>query len=112
MAAKKLSVEELESLQRASLLGETSKIPWQELETFFARGMVVQVAPHLDLINVALEISRDNARLLEHLIDSGDITREFDEQAAAWSEDDAVVWCVVVKPWVLVQSVRDDRVLN
>ena len=112
MAAKKLSAEELETLQRASLLAETSKISWQELESFFARGMIVQVAPHMDLIDVAFEISRDNAGLLEQWIDSGDLTREFDEQAAAWSEDDAVVWCVVVKPWVLVQSVRDDRVLN
>ncbi|MGB9094307.1 MAG: DUF2288 family protein, partial [Gallionella sp.] len=27
-----------------------------------------------------------------------------DEQAAVWYRDDAVLWAVVVSPWVLVQQ--------
>ena len=112
MTGKTLSAKELESLQRANLLRETSRIAWQELESFFARGMVVQVAPHLDLVDVAFEISRDNASRLEQWIDDGDITREFDDQAADWSAQNTVVWCVVVKPWILIQPVEDNRTLN
>ena len=47
-------------MQRDELNAETAKIPWQELERFFANGTTVYVSPDLDLIDVAIEICRDN----------------------------------------------------
>ncbi|MDP1705106.1 MAG: DUF2288 family protein [Sulfurimicrobium sp.] len=32
------------------------------------------------------------------------IGRESDEQAKTWLESDALLWSVVVKPWILVQQ--------
>ena len=103
---------DLEQLERKKLVGETAKIRWRELEVFFARGVVIYVATHLDLVNVAWEISRDNTAQLQAWIDDGELLREFDTQASAWSSTDASVWSVVVKPWVLVQAIPDKQVLN
>jgi hypothetical protein len=37
---------------------------------------------------------------------TGKFGKVTDEQAAAWIETDALVWAVVVSPWVLVQPAR------
>ena len=44
----------------AKLLGETAPIAWQELQPFFARGVVLWVAAALDLIAVALAVAEDD----------------------------------------------------
>ena len=36
---------------------------------------------------------------------AGKVARVSDEQAREWAETDALVWAVVVSPWVLVQPV-------
>ncbi len=97
-------MNELEKLERAKLNTETATISWKEIEPYFAKGMVIYVAENLDLIDVAFQISRDKTSRVQQWIDKGEILREFDELAARWSEEDTVVWCVVVKPWVLVQE--------
>ncbi len=107
-----ITQEKVDKLEREKLVAETAKIPWMELQVFFTRGMVVYVSEQLDLIDVALELSRDNADQLKQWIDSGELLRNFDEQAKVWSSSNALVWCVVVKPWVLVQPLPDERVLN
>ena len=94
----------LEKLEHAKLNTETATIPWREIEPFFAKGVVVLVEEHLDLVEVAFQISRDNSAKVSEWIEQGNLLRDFDEQAARWSEEDAVVWCVVVRPWVLVQQ--------
>ena len=53
--------DEAETLLRAKLLGETATAPWRELQRFFAQGLVVWVAPGLDLIEVGLAMSGDRA---------------------------------------------------
>jgi len=45
---------------KAKLNLETSRIHWHELQTYFARGQVVRVAPELDLLEVATELAADN----------------------------------------------------
>lgn len=104
--------QKVESLERAKLNTETAKIKWQELEIHFARGVVVYVSPGLDLVDVAYAMSVDDTVRVAEWIDRGKVSRQFDEQAAAWAGEDATVWCVVVKPWVLVQPLPESRVLN
>ena len=53
-------VEQREIL-KAKLNQETAKASWKELQPFFARGQTVYVAPELDLIEVALAFSDDEA---------------------------------------------------
>ena len=40
---------------KAKLNLETSRIHWHDLQTYFARGQVVRVAPELDILEVAAD---------------------------------------------------------
>ena len=93
-----------EAAERARVNGETAKIAWHELQRFFARGATVAVAPELDLLEVAYQMSRDDKTRIARWMDEGRLAKVADEQALQWLEADALVWSVVVKPWVLVQS--------
>ena len=90
---------------KEELLQETAKISWQELQKFFANGSTIYVAPELDLIDVAGEICQDNKEKVQAWMTAGQVGQVSDEQAVTWLETDALVWSVVVKPWVLVQPV-------
>lgn len=89
----------------ADLHNETARIPWCELQRFFASGVTVAVEPGLDLVEVALQMSRDNKQVLAAWMEGGEVGLVSDDQARQWLEEDCEVWSVVVKPWVLVQAV-------
>ena len=89
---------------RASLHGETARIPWRELQRFFAGGVTVAVAPELDLVEVAVQLGLDNTTRFQQWIDGGGVTSVSDTQALAWYEEEAELWAVVAAPWVLVQD--------
>ncbi len=89
---------------KKKLIGETAKIKWSELQTFFAKGQVIQVSDSLDLIEVADVISKDDKQRVEVWLASEEVAQVSDEQALAWFESDAVLWSVVVRPWILVQD--------
>lgn len=92
---------------KARLNRETAKIPWTELQRFYAAGSVVVVAEALDLITVASQFSLDDKSQVEQWLGSGEVARVGDSQALSWLEQDALLWAVVVAPWVLVQEVSD-----
>ena len=94
-----------ENLLHAKLNLETAAIAWTELQRFFATGVVFNVTTELDLVNVAVQISNDNRSAVEAWLASGTLARVSDELALKWFEQDATVWSVVVKPWILVQEV-------
>lgn len=96
---------EQDELLRAKLNLETSKIPWKELQRFFASGRVISVDPELDLVEVALQMSKDNREQLEEWMSEGKVDRVSDRQAQQWVDADALLWAVVVRPWVLVREV-------
>jgi hypothetical protein len=89
---------------QAKLNLETAQIPWKELQRFFASGTAICVAAELDLTQVASVIAQDNATQLKAWMESGQVDAVTDQQAREWYQQDAVVWALVVKPWVLVQS--------
>ena len=84
---------------------ETSTIPWKELQRFFASGSAVFVDSTLDLVEVAYQFSIDNKELVAQWLQSNQVALVSDQQALEWLEVDADVWAVVVKPWILVQSI-------
>ena len=90
-------------LLRAKINSETAKIPWLELQRFFAAGRVLLVAPGLDLVDVAYALQQDDIDQVKRWADSAQITPVPDDLARAWVSDEASLWTVVVKPWVLVQ---------
>lgn len=79
-------------------------ISWKELQRFFATGVVIWVDDALDMVDVALKISEDDSAAVADWLNSGQLARVSDEQALRWFEDDAMLWSVVVKPWILVQE--------
>lgn len=99
--------EKSDDFLRASLNLETSRIAWKELLRFFAAGTVIAVGEDLDLIEVAVEISNDNAAQIAQWLSQGKIGKVSDAQAKAWLEADATLWAVVVRPWILVQRTKE-----
>ena len=95
--------------ERARINAETAKLPWQELQRFFAQGRAVAVSSSLDLVDVAWEMSRDNSKAVSEWMDGGQVGPVADELAISWLESNTQVWCVVVKPWVLVQPVLPEN---
>jgi len=94
-------------IEKAKINLETAKIPWADLQRFFAAGKVLLVSKELDLTSVAKDMSADDAAKIGALIDQEKISQVSDEQALAFFESNASVWSVVVKPYVLVQELND-----
>ena len=92
-------------LLRAKLLGETARAPWKELQRFFAQGLTLQAQPGVDLLAVAMALAEDDRPGFEAFMNAGEAGVVSDEQAAIWYNNDATLWTVVVKPWVLVQEI-------
>jgi hypothetical protein len=90
---------------RQKLNLETAQLAWPELQRHFARGVVIVVAPELDLIEVAATFAENNQAQTEAWIHSGRVARASDTDAKRWHAHNAVVWAVVVAPWVLVQEI-------
>lgn len=88
------------------LFGETSRIAWKELQFFFAAGKAVYVATELDLINVATQITNDNKAIVEEWMQKNQVMPVPDDKAKMWHKEDAIVWAIVVKPWVLLQEAK------
>ncbi len=93
-----------QDFKRASVNLETAQIAWRELQRFFASGVAISVSPELDLVEVAFQVSEDNAEQIQKWMDAGQVARVTDEQALTWYDNDAIVWAVVVRPYVLVQA--------
>ncbi|WP_323814237.1 DUF2288 domain-containing protein [Cellvibrio sp. NN19] len=83
---------------------QTAQIRWHELQRFFASGNAIAVDASLDLTHVAAQIVADNAAQIKDWMEAGLVDAVKDTQAQQWYEQDALVWAVVIKPWVLVQA--------
>lgn len=86
---------------------ETAQIYWHELQRFFASGNAIAVDPTLDLTHVAAQIVADNTAQIKEWMDAGLVDAVKDTQAQLWYEQNALVWAVVIKPWVLVQPITE-----
>lgn len=90
---------------RDLLNSQTGKLEWPELQRHFARGVVIKVAPDLDLVEIAAQMVEDDKEAIEALTRSGQMERAATEDAKAWEVVQPVFWAVVVAPWVLVQEI-------
>ena len=96
--------EEKGDALRAKINGETARMPWKELERFYAAGAVIAVSNDLDLVEVAYRVASDDKAAVAQWMAENRVGRVSDAQASAWLEADLSLWTVVVKPWVLVQQ--------
>jgi hypothetical protein len=95
-----------QDIDRININLETSRIAWKELQRYFASGAAIYVSETLDLVDVALQISKDNSAQVLQWMQAGQIARVSEAQAQTWYEADAEVWAVVARPYVLVQPER------
>lgn len=96
--------EDRETLLRQEYHGQTAKINWHDLQTYYAHGSVVAVSAELDLIEVAVQLGLDNTEQFQQWIADRQVSPVHDEQALAWYEANQELWAVVAPPWVLVQQ--------
>lgn len=82
---------------------ETARISWRELGRYFAAGRVIRVAAGLDLVDVAGAVAKDDTERVKTWLTAGEVAPVSDREARDWHDADAVLWAVVVKPYVLVQ---------
>ena len=71
---------------------------------FRSGGTVIAVSDQLDLVEVALRITQDDKAAVAQWMAENRVGKVSDQQAAAWLEADALLWTVVVRPWILVQQ--------
>ncbi len=88
----------------ARLSLETGRLEWAELQRHFARGIVIVVAPDLDLTEVAAALVRDDRPTAAAWKDGGRLRAATDDDARRWQSENAGFRAVVVAPWVLVQE--------
>lgn len=96
-------VTEREAKLRQEYHSQTARIHWHDLQTYYAHGSVVSVAPPLNLVEVAVQLGLDNTSIFQGWIETGDVAAVSDEQALAWYDTNQELWAVVAAPWVLVQ---------
>lgn len=102
---------EQDALLHARLNAETGQIGWAELQRHFARGAVIKVAQGMDLVAVAMAISRDERAQVAAWIEAGQVQHASDADALAWHECQSRFWAVVAAPWVLVQEIPPQAAL-
>ena len=61
---------------------------------------------HVDMIRVAQLMASDDVKAISGMLEKKEIGKVTDEQAQIWSDSDALLWAVVVRPWILVQQRR------
>ncbi len=97
-------LSEDQEVSRETINLETARINWKELEVYYAASNVISVSAELDLTEVALQITKDNAKSLKDWMSKGKIDVVTDDQAKIFHDTEASVWAVVIKPWILIQS--------
>jgi len=102
-------LQQSRELERAKINGETAKIPWLELQRFFASGVLIWVSSELDLVEVAWAMQQDDVQRIGAWTEQGELRPVHDDQARRWVAADSLLWAVTVKPWVLVQEPAADR---
>lgn len=93
-----------QELLRGKINSETARIPWTELQRYFAGGYTLKVDQQLDLVEVAYQMQQDNAAQIESWMNDQLLRQVSNDEARQWYNDDQQMWACVIKPWVLVQA--------
>ena len=84
---------------------ETARISWQELQKYYAQGLVIIVSQNLDLVQTAALFVDDRGTEVSKLLNDTAVRKAADDDARQWNESGTYFWAVVAAPWVLVQVV-------
>lgn len=89
---------------RTHLQSEMGIITWPELQTHFARGVLLAVTDPLDLLEAAMALVKDDRDTVEEWLRSGTLQRPDTDHARDWEIRRPRFQAVVIAPWVLVKE--------
>lgn len=89
---------------RDELQQQCAAIAYQEIQRFFAKGMMVLVADGVDIIDVAWLMQNNEVTTLTQLIAQKKVIRVHDKHAKKWSKKNTQLLAITVVPWLLVQE--------
>ena len=92
------------AVRHARLNQETGRIPFRELQRFFAAGRVLHVDVTLDLVAVGDALQCDRIEEVGAWKAARRLGPVTDETARGWIDKDVTVWALTVAPFVLVQQ--------
>ncbi len=92
---------------RHLLNAQTGRIGWAELQRHFARGLLLWVAPELDLVEVASRIVKDDRAAVTAWLEQGKLVKPDRKLAKEWQQREPEFWAVVAAPWVVAQEAKD-----
>ncbi len=96
-----------EKSSREHFAEQMAPISFQELQKFFAKGMLITVADDLDLLDVAVTLHKDDTEQVKKWMDDASIARAHDDDAKEWVAARSMLMAVTVAPWVLVQNIKN-----
>jgi len=105
----KLIMNEENLTTRERFEKELGPISFQELQKFFAKGMMIIVENQLNVIDVAMCLHQDDVKKVQQWIDDRTIVRAHDEHAKQWVKQRTEFNAVTAAPWVLVQEIRNEE---
>ncbi|MEM9101403.1 MAG: DUF2288 domain-containing protein [Pseudomonadota bacterium] len=85
---------------------ETAKIDWKSLQVYFAAGKLLEVSEQLDLLEASSAVALNKVNQVQQWMNQGLIGQVSNSLAKQRFEQDLSVWAVVVKPWILIQSLK------
>ncbi|MEM1230896.1 MAG: DUF2288 domain-containing protein [Pseudomonadota bacterium] len=89
---------------RGKLNLETAPMRWSALAPFFARGQLIAVTRPLSLLDAATAVAEDDQEQIQRWLNEQAVAPVSDALARRWQEREALLWAVVVRPFVLVQD--------
>lgn len=82
---------------------------WQMLIPSFTRGILVYLDSSLDIIETAIHITEDSAKLIKDYMTEGKLANVTDEQHQEWLLEPKLKFhMLVVTPYVLIQKIIEN----
>lgn len=86
---------------------------WRDLRAHAARDNLFLVAPDLSLVEVGQALATDQANVVEHWINQGQVARPTLTQMEDWEGDlEQTFQCLIISPFVLAQLPGDPAQAN
>ncbi|MCF6300585.1 MAG: DUF2288 domain-containing protein [Proteobacteria bacterium] len=83
---------------------EMAEISYLELQKFFAKGVLLIVHKDVDMVETAMAIHQDNAKIIQQMMSDQTLIRAHDDHASLWYRKKSSLMALTVAPWVLVQT--------
>jgi hypothetical protein len=95
---------ESEQAFAAKLQQDCAQIDWRMLKPHYDRGAIIIVKEGFDIIEAGVQIARDNADVVNRWIAEQILIKPTPEQADEWEQHNLRFQCVVIAPFVLIQT--------